>query len=331
MRYAGRHGGRAPAVGASLLQGDPAAASVAHAVPEPRLPALGASLRSGPQVHPPTRRPCRCKCCSCCSRASPTSTRRFASLGTTGTPSYKATLPLQVLLMLFQSLAYQHSALRFARDHRAHHKFSDTDADPYNPARGFFFAHIGWLLVRKHPQAITRGKGIHVDDLYQNPVLVFQNKYSFHLTSLLAFVLPALVPTYFWQESVTTAHHVSVVRVLAVWHAFFTTNSAAHSHGYRPYDKRIMPTQNLPVTFITLGEGFHNFHHVFPFDYRAAELGNNCLNLTTRFIDVFAWIGWAYDLKHASPDVIAKRSNRTGDGTDLWGRPKEDFVSDSSK
>ncbi|XP_063389818.1 acyl-CoA Delta(11) desaturase-like isoform X2 [Cydia fagiglandana] len=245
--------------------------------------------------------------------------------------SYKATLPLQVLLMLFQSLAYQHSALRFARDHRAHHKFSDTDADPYNPARGFFFAHIGWLLVRKHPQAITRGKGIHVDDLYQNPVLVFQNKYSFHLTSLLAFVLPALVPTYFWQESVTTAHHVSVVRVLAVWHAFFTTNSAAHSHGYRPYDKRIMPTQNLPVTFITLGEGFHNFHHVFPFDYRAAELGNNCLNLTTRFIDVFAWIGWAYDLKHASPDVIAKRSNRTGDGTDLWGRPKEDFVSDSSK
>ena len=40
-------------------------------------------------------------------------------------------------------------------DGRVHHKFSETDADPHNAKRGFFFSHVGWLLVRKHPQVTT--------------------------------------------------------------------------------------------------------------------------------------------------------------------------------
>lgn len=63
------------------------------------------------------------------------------------------------------------------------------------------------------------------------------------------------------------------------------------------------------------GEGWHNYHHVFPWDYKAAELGNYSGNFTTAFIDFFAFIGQAYDLKTVPVAMIEKRAARTGDGS----------------
>ena len=63
------------------------------------------------------------------------------------------------------------------RDHRQHHKFSDTDADPHNANRGFFFSHVGWLLSRKHPKVIEYGKKIDMSDLEADPWIMFQKKY----------------------------------------------------------------------------------------------------------------------------------------------------------
>jgi stearoyl-CoA desaturase (delta-9 desaturase) len=69
------------------------------------------------------------------------------------------------------------------------------------------------------------------------------------------------------------------------------------------------------VAILTYGEGFHNYHHVFPYDYKTAELGDYVFNPTTAFIDIFAKIGWAYSLKTVSGKTIKKRIARTGDGT----------------
>ena len=75
-----------------------------------------------------------------------------------------------------------------------------------------------------------------------------------------------------------------------------------------------------------LGEGWHNYHHVFPWDYKAAELGNYRLNLTTAFIDFFARIGWAYDLKTVPATMIQRRVERTGDGShEIWGWGDKDM------
>lgn len=90
--------------------------------------------------------------------------------------TYKAKLPLQILLMLMNSIAFQNTAIDWARDHRLHHKYSDTDADPHNANRGFFYSHVGWLLVKKHPEVKKRGKDIDCSDIYGNPVLQFQKK-----------------------------------------------------------------------------------------------------------------------------------------------------------
>lgn len=62
------------------------------------------------------------------------------------------------------------------RDHRVHHKFTDTDADPHNSKRGFFFAHMGWLLVRKHPDVKAKGATIDMSDLRSDPIVMFQKK-----------------------------------------------------------------------------------------------------------------------------------------------------------
>ena len=81
------------------------------------------------------------------------------------------------------------------------------------------------------------------------------------------------------------------------------------------------------VSLLTLGEGWHNFHHIFPWDYKTAEIGGNRINPTTRVIDFFARIGWAYDLKTVPMSVVKRRIERTGDGThEIWGWGDRDMT-----
>lgn len=64
----------------------------------------------------------------------------------------------------------------WVRDHRQHHKYSDTNADPHNATRGFFFSHMGWLMVRKHRDVIAKGKNIDMFDLESDPFVMFQKQ-----------------------------------------------------------------------------------------------------------------------------------------------------------
>lgn len=56
--------------------------------------------------------------------------------------AYKARTSLKVFLAFCSTFAYQNSIYHWARDHRVHHKFSETNADPVNASRGFFFSHV---------------------------------------------------------------------------------------------------------------------------------------------------------------------------------------------
>lgn len=235
--------------------------------------------------------------------------------------AYKAKWPLRLILMIFNTVAFQDCAMHWARDHRVHHKYSETDADPHNATRGFFFSHVGWLLCRKHPDVIAAGKKLDISDLKNDKILEFQRKYYLILMPLLCFVLPTVIPVYLWGETWTNAWFVATMfRYCFILNVTWCVNSAAHKWGDKPYDKYISPSENKGVAIFALGEGFHNYHHVFPWDYKTAELGNYRMNLTTAFIDFFAKIGWAYDLKTVSQEIIEKRVERTGDGSrTLWG------------
>lgn len=246
--------------------------------------------------------------------------------------AYKARWPLRVMLIIFNTIAFQNHVFEWARDHRVHHKYSETNADPHNAKRGFFFSHVGWLLCRKHPDVIEKGKQIDMSDLKNDPLVAFQKKYYLWLMPLFCFVIPTMVPMYLWGESFKNAFFVAALfRYTFTLNMTWLVNSAAHMWGDRPYDKYINPSENLGVCVMALGEGFHNYHHVFPWDYKTAELGDYTFNITTAFIDFFSKVGWAYDLKTVSVDMIKKRVDRTGDGShNVWGwgdkdQPKDDI------
>lgn len=226
--------------------------------------------------------------------------------------SYKAKLPLRILLAVLNTVSSQNHIYEWVRDHRVHHKFSETDADPHNANRGFFFSHVGWLLCRKHPEVVRKGKTIDMSDLDADPVVVFQRWVYSPASFLCAFLIPCMVPNYFWGEYFWTAFFIATCfRYVLSLNFAWTVNSLAHMYGNKPYDINIQPTDNFLVEVFANGEGFHNYHHTFPWDYSTSEFFWK-INLTTIFIDFFAAIGWAYDLKKASPEMIIKRKQRTG-------------------
>ncbi|XP_078135873.1 acyl-CoA desaturase isoform X2 [Sander vitreus] len=168
--------------------------------------------------------------------------------------SYKATLPLRIFLGAANSMAFQNDIFEWARDHRVHHKYSETDADPHNARRGFFFAHIGWLLVRKHPDVIEKGRKLEISDLKADKVVMFQRKYYKPSVLLMCFFIPMFVPWYLWGESLWVAYFIpALLRYTLVLNAAWLVNSAAHMWGNRPYDKNINPRENKFVTFSAIG------------------------------------------------------------------------------
>lgn len=78
--------------------------------------------------------------------------------------------------------------------------------------------------------------------------------------------------------------------------------------------RNILSVESIFVSIMAGGEGWHNYHHTFPWDYRTAELGMP-FNLTTHIIDFLAKIGQVYERKTVSDTVLRARLLRTGDGS----------------
>jgi len=214
--------------------------------------------------------------------------------------SYKAHWSLRLFLMLCTCLSNQGSIYHWVRDHRVHHMKSETQADPHNAKRGFFFSHMGWLLVKKDPKVIEAGKKLDLSDLQRDPIVMFQKKFDPWFALFICFVLPPLISYYFWNECIISHYMVEVTRYVFILHCTWLVNSAAHMWGNHPYDDSINPAENKFVAMFSLGEGWHNWHHKFPYDYAASEFGSLIRwNPTKKFIDICASFGMVTDRKRA--------------------------------
>lgn len=240
--------------------------------------------------------------------------------------TFKATFIVRLVLIILQTMSGQNCLYVWARDHRLHHKYSDTDADPHNSNRGFFFSHIGWLMSKKHPAVIQKGKTIDMSDLEADSLVMFQKKYYNVLYLLFAISIPMAVPILLWNESyINSFCIVYMLRYIISLHVTWLVNSAAHMFGTKPYDQTIIPVQSELVSFLALGEGWHNFHHAFPWDYRASEYGSK-FNVTTQIIDLCAYVGLVYDLKAAPAHMVKHRTQKAGDGSHpLYGATEEEI------
>jgi stearoyl-CoA desaturase (delta-9 desaturase) len=216
--------------------------------------------------------------------------------------AYKAKLPFRFGTMIANSIANQGTIFHWARDHRTHHLYTEQDADPHNALRGFTFAHIGWLYLKKRQAVITAGKDVDMSDILADPVCEIQRKCDPWWNMFWCFIFPALVAKLGWGEHFGVGVLVpGFLRYTAVLHFTWLVNSAAHLFGDRPYDVLSNPAENLTVAIASLGEGWHNWHHKYAFDYAASEYGVGLqFNPTKLIIDIGWLFGQTYDHKRAT-------------------------------
>lgn len=176
---------------------------------------------------------------------------------------YKAHPVVRALFAIFGAMAGQNSVIAWASDHRYHHQHIDTDLDPYSAKEGFWYSHMGWILRG----SVWGEEYDNVADLRKDPILVWQHKYWLLIALLgnVLLVVPlALVTDRFWGMVLLAGF----LRVTVVQHFTFFINSLAHMWGSQPWSPKNTSRDNWFLSFLTFGEGFHNFHHTFDADYR---------------------------------------------------------------
>ena len=207
--------------------------------------------------------------------------------------TFKTSPVIQFLLLFFGAAAFEQSALRWASLHRRHHQHTDTALDPHNINRGFFFAHMGWIIFWKHSMNYD-----NVKDLQKNSLVMNQHRYYQRWAFAAGVILPLfigfltghLLGAFLWSV---------VVRLTLVFHSAFFINSFAHTFGNRPYDARSSAKDNWLGAVLTNGEGYHNFHHRFPQDYRNGIRWYHW-DPTKWAIWSFSRLGWTWGL-HRTP------------------------------
>lgn len=216
--------------------------------------------------------------------------------------SYKAKTPLKIFLMILTSLSNEGSIYHWSRDHIVHHKYSDQKADPHNIKNGLFYAHIGWLFYDKHQLTIQAGKELNLEYLDRDWVVTFQKKFYIYFAITFCYFLPTLYGVYVHKLTPFTSFCIfGMFRWIINLHCTWCVNSVAHQYGYRPYDKNSPTTESWFTNIVSIGEGSHNWHHKYPYDYAASEFDmfktGKVFNPSKTFIDIMYYCGQAYDLK----------------------------------
>ncbi|MBY5993995.1 acyl-CoA desaturase [Ferrimonas balearica] len=173
---------------------------------------------------------------------------------------------VQWLLAIGGAMALQNSILHWSSDHRRHHKHvDDNQRDPYSAGRGFWFSHIGWMLREYQP--LTESTYNNVRDLQKNAVVMNQHNHYGKWVLATNVGLPALVG-WFTGDVLGMLLLAGVLRLVLVHHGTFFINSLAHIWGTQPFSDQHSSRDNGVLALVTFGEGYHNFHHTFEYDYR---------------------------------------------------------------
>jgi len=207
--------------------------------------------------------------------------------------SFHVPKPLEYLLALFACLAFQNGPVKWVAVHRLHHAYSDRPQDPHSPNRGFWWAHVGWLLVYDELIDNWDRYAKWAPDLARDPVHRFLNRTHGAYQFLLAGLLFAIGgwPFVVWGI---------FVRTVFVWHGTWLVNSAAHIWGYRTYRTGELSTNNWWVALITYGEGWHNNHHAY-LSSAAHGLRWWEVDITYALIRLLKAVGLARDVRVATP------------------------------
>ena len=225
-------------------------------------------------------------------------------------PTYKASWLLRLFYLCFGAAGVQNSALKWSYDHRIHHAKVDTVEDPYNIKQGFWWAHIVWIFYRSERE-IEPAK---VRDLLDDPLVRFQHKFYLPLALTFAAVIPFSLGL-LWGDPWGALLIAGFLRLVLQWHATFSVNSLTHMVGTQPYSTRSTARDSFIAALVTMGEGYHNFHHKFQADYRNGIRWYH-FDPTKWWVFALSKVGVTSDLRRTSKERIenARKAVAAGNG-----------------
>jgi len=179
--------------------------------------------------------------------------------------AYDAHPILRVWYALWGAAALENTILDWCSGHRVHHRHcDDVDKDPYSAERGLWFSHMGWM-IREYPSG--RVDFANVKNLMKDPIVMWQYKYYVPIVFAMNIGVPLALGLIFgdvWGMLLLAGF----LRIVTTHHVTFFINSIAHKWGSQPYTDENTARDNAFFAFLTHGEGYHNYHHIFQTDYR---------------------------------------------------------------
>ncbi|MEE2835071.1 MAG: fatty acid desaturase [Myxococcota bacterium] len=177
--------------------------------------------------------------------------------------SYQANGFWKFLFLIGGAAAIQNSAITWATSHRRHHQEVDTDNDPYNAKRGFWWSHIKWIL--HHDEQVEDFSS--VPDLTNDRMIMWQHRYYHAIWMVMNIAVPAAIGLLIdrvWGMILIAG----LLRVVLVHQGTFCINSVCHIIGTQPWSSKDTSRDSWISALFTFGEGYHNYHHTFAADYR---------------------------------------------------------------
>lgn len=193
--------------------------------------------------------------------------------------------------------------------------------------KGFFYAHYGWVILKREPGKIGR---VDIKDLSENTIVMWQHKHYLTLLFLTAYVFPITVSGFLFDDFRGGIVYASCLRLFFIQQSTFCINSLAHWVGEKPFAENT-PCDNFLVSLLTYGEGYHNFHHEFPMDYRNGIRWID-YDPTKWFIWLCSCVNLAFNLKRFPENEIEKsrfqqleRQLENGRQMISWGTPPDEL------
>ena len=239
--------------------------------------------------------------------------------------SFKANRTVKIVLAVLGSLAIEGSLDQWVADHRKHHKFSDEVGDPHSPWRfgtskkaigkGLLFAHVGWLFDDDNT-----GIDKYAPDIASDKDLNWISKH-FSVFVIASLLLPAVLGgliTWSWMGAVTAFFWAGLVRVAFVHHVTWSINSICHVFGNRPFTSRDLSSNVAWLAIPSLGESWHNLHHVDPTAARHGVMKGQ-IDISASFIKGMEKTGLATDVRWPKAERLAKKLKDPNDRFRLRG------------
>ncbi|MFQ5543871.1 MAG: acyl-CoA desaturase, partial [Nitrospiria bacterium] len=180
---------------------------------------------------------------------------------------------VKIYFLITGGMALENSALKWCSDHVRHHARTDTDDDPYNAKRGFWYSHVLWIFEKNlDPDRWKKYRAIFEKDnliMWQSRNYVWIVVSGLVLPFVIGFIHRGLIGGF------AAFLLAGVFRTFLVLNSTFFINSICHMWGDQPYGDANTSRDNWWISLLTFGEGYHNYHHNYPRDYRNGPLWYN--------------------------------------------------------